>query len=65
MQRKGRARIVDQKKILLLSYFLVNAVLSVDSGLAFSEVVPLLSERTDTKDTTETEASFAKVFCPR
>lgn len=65
MQRKGRAWTVDQKKIFLLSYFVMNSILSVDSGLAVSQIVLLLRERRDTKDTAETEASFAKVFCPR
>lgn len=65
MQRKGRAWTVDQKKIFLPSYFVMNSILSVDSGLAVSQIVLLLRERRDTKETVETEASFAKVFCPR
>lgn len=65
VQRKGRAWIVDQRKMFFLSHFLVNVVISVGAGLAVSESVFPLSKRRRTKDTVETEASCAKGFCPR
>lgn len=51
MQRKGRAWIVDQRKTIFLSNFLVNAVLSVCAGLAVSEAVFPLSKRREAQRT--------------
>lgn len=51
VQGKGRAWIVDQRKMFFLSSFLVNAVLSVRAGLAVLEAVLPLGKRRDTKTT--------------